>query len=121
MRPPERRFPKVAADGSFIIRVIFASSPGEPTENVQDWLAAYIGDDSEWHASGPSRPFASYFSAPPKAELGTAGELTLLLHGVSDEAEKRFWKDWYARLCLDLLKRFPEAGEVARVENAQAA
>jgi hypothetical protein len=35
-RATERRFPEVVAHGSFVIRVSFASSPGELIENALD-------------------------------------------------------------------------------------
>ena len=121
MRPPGRKFPTVAADGTFAVRVIFASSPGAPIQAVRDWLAAWIGANSDWHAFGSPRPFDAYFTAPPEADLGSTGELTVLLRGAGDEGEKRFWKDWYVRLSGALLSEFPAAGTVVRVVNVQAA
>jgi hypothetical protein len=70
---------------------------------------------------GAHRPFAEYFSAPPQAELNSSGELTLVLRGVSDEGEKRFWKDWFVRICRDLLARFPGAGSVTHMESMRTA
>ena len=124
MRPPDRQFPKVEPDGSFVVRVSFESSPGEPIETVRDWLTAWMKDQSDGHALGEigsSRPFAAYFSAPPQAELGSGGELTLLLRGLSDEGEGRFWKDWYVHICRELLARFPGLSGVARIESLQSA
>lgn len=124
MRPPKRQFPTVAPDGSFVVRVSFESSPGEPIENVRDWLVAWMKDQSDGHGIGEfgsSRPFAAYFSAPPQAELGSLGELTLLLRGVSDEGDGRFWKDWYVHISRALLARFPGLRGVERIVSLQSA
>jgi hypothetical protein len=40
---------------------------------------------------------------------------------VSDEGEKRLWKDWFIRICSDLLARFPGAGSVTRMESMPTA
>jgi hypothetical protein len=117
MRPPDRQFPRVAPDGSFVVRASFQSSPGEPIEDVREWLAAWIKDHWDGHSIGAHGPFAAYFSAPPQAELNSAGDLTLVLQGVSDEGEKRFWKDWFVRICRDLLVRLPGASSVTRLES----
>ena len=124
MRPPDRQFPTVAQDGSFVVRVSFEASPGEPLETVRDWLTAFMKDQSDGHAVGEigsSRPFAAYFSAPPQADLGPGGECTLLLRGVSGEGEGRFWKDWYVHISRELLARFPGLSNIARVESLQSA
>jgi hypothetical protein len=124
MRPPERQFPEVEPDGSFVVRVSFESSPGEPIKTVRDWLTAWMKDQSDGHALGEigsSRPFAAYFSAPPQAELGSGGELTLLLRGLSDAGEGRFWKDWYVHISRELITRFPRLRGVARIESLQSA
>jgi hypothetical protein len=118
---PDRRFPTVAADGSFVVRVNFQSSPGEPIENVREWLDTWIKDHWNGHAIGAPQPFAAYFSAAPQAELNSAGELILVLRGVSNEGEKRFWKDWFVRICRELLARFPGAGSVTRMESMETA
>lgn len=121
MRPPDRQFPGVAPDGSFVVRAAFQSSPGEPIENVREWLNAWTKDHEDGHAIGSPHPFSGYFSAPPQAELTPSGEFTLVLRGVSDEGEKRFWKDWFVRICRDLLGRFPEAGSVTRMDSMTTA
>ncbi len=117
MRPPDRQFPRVAQDGSFVVRASFQSPPGEPIENVREWLDAWMQDHGDGHSMGASHPFAAYFNAPPQAELNPAGELTLVLRVVSDEGEKRLWKDWFIRICHDLLARFPGAGSVTLMES----
>lgn len=121
MRPPDQQCPRVAPDGSFVVRASFQSSPGEPIENVREWLDVWIKHHWDGHAIGAAHPFSAYFSAPPQAELNPAGELTLVLSGMSDEGEKRFWKDWFVRICRDLLARFPGAGSVTRMESVRPA
>lgn len=121
MRPPERQFPTVAPDGSFVVRASFQSLPGEPIESVRVWLGTWMEANSDGQKIGSHHPFAAYFSAPPQAELNSAGELTLVLRGVSDEGEKRFWKDWFVRICRDLLARFPGVGSVTRMESMPTA
>ena len=121
MRPPERQFPRVAPDGSFVVRASFQSLPGEPIEIVREWLDTWMEAHSGGQKIGSHQPFAAYFSAPPQVELNSAGELTLVLRGVSDEVEKRFWKDWFVRICRDLLARFPGAGSLTRMESMPTA
>ena len=121
MRPPEQQFPTVAPDGSFVVRASFQSLPGEPIESVREWLDTWMKAHSDGQRIGSHHPFDAYFNAPPQAELNSAGELTLVLRGVSDEGEKRFWKDWFVRICRDLLARFPGAGSVTRMESMPTA
>jgi len=111
----KRRFPKVAADGSFVVCVVFSSAPGVPINEVQQWLSAWATDHSEWQAFGRSHAFADYFTTSPEVQFGADGELRMVVRGRDDA--KRFWKDWYVRICSELLTRFPEAGKVIRVEN----
>jgi hypothetical protein len=121
MRPPERQFPKAAPDGSFVVRANFQSLPSEPIENVREWLDMWMEAHRDGQEIGAHQPFAAHFSAPPQAELNSAGELTLVMRGVSDEGEKRFWKDWCVRICSDLVARFPGAGSVTRMESMPTA
>jgi hypothetical protein len=121
MRQPERQFPRVAPDGSFVVRASFESLPGEPIESVREWLGTWMEAHWDGQKIGAHHPFAAYFSAPPQAELNSAGELTLVLRGVSDDGEKRLWKDWFVRICRDLLARFPGAGSVTRMESMPTA
>ena len=67
---------------------------------------------------GQLHQFHEYFTDEPRVELGSQGELNLVLYGVSDR--KRFWKDWFVRIARDLNAEFPEVGEVSKVEDASA-
>jgi hypothetical protein len=119
MRPPGRRFPKVNGDGTFTVRVYFASPPVEPIATVRSWLATWLSEHPD--ALGDSKPISCYFTAPPELEAGPAGELTMLLRGVGDEGPLRFWKDWYVRICSELMARYPGVGKVVRVESVPVA
>jgi hypothetical protein len=120
MSPPDPQFPPVGPDGSFVVRVTFQSSPGEALETVREWLDVWMKEHWDGHAIGAQHPFTVCFSAPPQVELNSAGELTLVLR-VSDEGEKRVWKDWFIRICHDLLARFPGAGSATRMESMRSA
>jgi len=119
MRPLGRKFPKVAQDGTFTVRVYFASSPSEPLSAVQNWLAGWLSDHSD--AIGVARPFSTFFTAPPEVAAGPNGELTVLLRGAGDEGPLRHWKDWYVRICNALTVQFPEVGKVIAVESVTTA
>lgn len=69
MPPPDRQFPRVAPDGSFVVRASFQSWPGEPIENVRQWLDGWIKNHWDGHAIGAAHPFSAYFSASPQVEL----------------------------------------------------
>jgi hypothetical protein len=119
MRPPGRRFPKVAEDGTFAVRVFFDSSAPEPLPVISVWLADWLAEHP--NAIGDGRPFSTFFTALPEVGAGPAGELTILLRGAGDEGPLRFWKDWYVRISSALTARYPGIGKVARVESIPAA
>jgi hypothetical protein len=113
MRPRGRRFPKAAPDGTFAVRVFFASSPLEPLPSISAWLTAWLA--AHPNAIGDGRPFTTFFTGPPELAAGPSGELTVVLRGAGDEGPLRFWKDWYVRICSALTTQYPEVGKVVRV------
>jgi hypothetical protein len=111
----ERRFPKAGADGSFKVRVRFNAAPEKDIASIQRWVSEWVETHGEWFFLGQSHRFADYFADVPRASVDTTGALTLVLAGVS--ADRRFWKDWYARLGRDMIEAFPELGGLASVED----
>jgi hypothetical protein len=111
-------FPKTASDGSFRVQVQFKGAPNSSLSHVQEWLDAWIAENRDWTFLGKVHHIHDYFSDEPRVELGSKGELHLILCGVSDR--KRFWKDWIVRIARSLNTEFPEVGEVSKVEDASA-
>lgn len=109
-------FPKTGDDGSFKVRVRFSGSPRIESSTVQQWLNTWTEQNAEWTTFDTTHSFYDYFTAEPRVERGPDGELCVLLYGASDS--ERFWKDWYARICISLRRDFPEIGDVLSVENA---
>ena len=109
-------FPKTAEDGSFEVRVRFSGTPKCGLPPVHAWLTTWVEQNAEWDAFGETHWLSEYFREEPRVELSHKGELSVRLRGVN--SSKRFWKDWYVRICRSLQDEFPDVGDLVAVENA---
>ncbi|MAG94354.1 MAG: hypothetical protein CMJ48_11465 [Planctomycetaceae bacterium] len=82
---------------------------------MQEWLASWVESHSEWKFLKQVHSYFEYFKEAPSAQLGPSGELQVILCGTS--VRKRFWRDWYVRVCRELVAAFPSVGKVALVRD----
>ena len=85
-------------------------SNGVERSDVESWLAAWLAKNAEWFV-GQSELMqsdrlylADSFLRPPRVVHSELSDLAVRLDIAS---EARFWRDWYAKLVLEMRAEFP--------------
>lgn len=108
-------FPKVEADGSFVVRATFSAAIQEEISTFQSWLSKWMVQNSEWTFFGETHQYASYFRSAPELYLSSSGTVSFVFRGISDE--RRMWKDWMVRILKEFQDQFPQVGTIERMQN----
>jgi hypothetical protein len=105
-------FPHVRPDGTFTIRIDFASSRALDEKAVDDWLASWVQANDPWERTwrGAGRRivqverlrFGDAFPEPPKCAEVTTSSVSIELTGRATRAY--YWKDWMARMIDDAVR-----------------
>lgn len=109
------KFPQRQEDGSFVVWVLFQSEEHLDNREIESWLQDWCTKNHtwvrNWH-SGPERAIVATdelklleaFSRCPFLYSFEHNMLTIQLNGTP---ESPFWRDWYAKLSTEIVKRFP--------------
>tara|TARA_R110002096_G_scaffold44524_1_gene119675 strand:- start:45102 stop:46316 length:1215 start_codon:yes stop_codon:yes gene_type:complete len=105
----KRKFPRLREDGTSSVEVLLESN-GVERSDVESWLAAWLAKNAEWFV-GQSELMqsdrlylADSFLRPPRVVHSELSDLAVRLDIAS---EARFWRDWYAKLVLEMRAEFP--------------
>jgi len=122
----EQRFPRTRADGSFCIIAKFeiTHETASISERVASWLSKWVEAHQvwtrKWEGAGESEKEQLYyfddFSAPPYIFKLRDNQIYIR---IDCKPGAKWWKDWSARIFIDLSREFPELKRLPGLEDCE--